>query len=96
MGSSTVSKLSFELSLSLRGSVVCPSVNCCIHVLGLHVAVAVGWGIVLSGKLILGLSVPLRLASTMVGEVGAEVDVGALVVVGTLKTLLLSLTYTSD
>ena len=44
-------------SPSLVGSLVCPSVICCIQVLGLQVAVTAGWDGDPSGRLILGLLV---------------------------------------
>ena len=59
--------LSLELISYLLGSLVCPSVSCCIHVLGLHVAVTVGRNGDPLGRLILGLLVPLSSTSTVNG-----------------------------
>ena len=73
--------LSLEMASSHLGSVVYPSVSCCIQVLGLHVAVTVGWDGDPSGKLILGLLVPLGSTSRVTGGVAIEVVV-AIVVVG--------------
>ena len=63
-------------SPSLVGSFVCPSVICCIHVLGQQVAVTVGQDGDPSGRLILGLLVPLGSTSRTTGVVAAIV-VGA-------------------
>ena len=83
--------LSLELISSLLGSFVCPSVSCYIHVLGLHVAVTVGHDEDPSGRLILGLLVPLSSTSTVIGGVVVETAVVAIVVVGTSGTSILSL-----
>ena len=82
--------LSLNLASPLLGSLVCPSVSCCIHVLGLHVAVTVGQDGDPSGKLILGLLVPLGSTSKVTGGVAAEVVV-AMVVVGISGTSTTSL-----
>ena len=74
--------LSLELASSLLGSLVCPSVSCCIHVLGLHVAVTAGWDGDPLGKLTQGLLVPLGSTSRVTGGVVVEVVVVAIVVVG--------------
>ena len=81
-----------ELASSLLGSAICPSVSCCIQVLGLHVAVTVGWDEDPSGKLILGLLVPLGSISRVTGGVVMEVIV---VVVGTSGTSTTYLSQTS-
>ena len=83
--------LSLELTSSLLGSLVCPSVSCCIHVLGLHVAVTVGRDGDPLGRLILGLLVPLSSTSIVIGGVVVEVVVVATVVVGTSSSSVLSL-----
>ena len=79
--------LSLELVSSLLGSLICPSVSYCIQVLGLHVAVIVGWDVDPSGKLILGLLVPLGSTSRFTG--------GVVAVVGTSSTSTTSLSQTS-
>ena len=86
--------LSLELASSLLGSLVCPSVSCCIQILGLHVAVTVGWDRDPSGKLILGLLVLLGSTSKVTGGVVAEVVV-AMVVASISGTSTLSLSQTS-
>ena len=86
--------LSLKLASSLLGSLVCPSVSCCIHVLGLHVAVVVGWDGDPLGKLILGLLVPLGSTSKVIGGVAAEVVV-AVVVASISGTSTTSLSQTS-
>ena len=68
--------------------------SCCIHVLSLHVAVTIGWDGDPSGKLILGLLVPLGSTSIVIGGV-VEVVVVAIVVVGTSGTSVISLSRTS-
>ena len=68
--------------LPLLGSVVCPSVSCCIQVLSLCVAVTVGRDGDPSGKLILGLLVPHGSTSSITGGVVVEVVVAIVVVVG--------------
>ena len=73
--------LSLKLAFSLLHSLVCPSVSCCICVLGLHVAVTVGWDGDPLGKLILGLPIPLGSTSRVTGGVVVEVVI-AIVVVG--------------
>ena len=65
--------------------------SCCIHVLGLHVAVTVGQDGDPSDKLILGLLVPLGFISIVIGGVVVEVVVVATVVVGTSGTSIISL-----
>ena len=82
--------LSLELASSLLGSLVCPSVSCCIQVLGLHVAVKVGWDGDPSGKLILGLLVPLVSTSKVTGGVVVEVAVAMVAegISGTSATFL--------
>ena len=87
--------LSLKLASSLLGSVVCPSVSCCIQVLGLHVAVTVGQDGDPSGKLILGLLVPLGSTSRVTGGVVVEVVVVAIVVVGISGISTTSLSQTS-
>ena len=87
--------LSLELASSLLGSLVCPSVSCCIQVLGLHVAVTVGWDGDPLGKLILGLLVPLGSTSRVTGGVVVEVVVVAIIVVSISGTSTLSLSQTS-
>ena len=87
--------LSLKLASSLLGSLVCPSVSCCIHVLGLHVAVAVGQDGDPLGKLILGLLVPLGSTSRVTQGVVVEVVVVATVVVSTSSTSIISLSQTS-
>ena len=79
--------LSLELASSLLDSVICPSVSCCIQVLGLQVAVTVGWDGDPSGKLILGLLVPLSSTSRVTGGV-------VVVVTGTCGTSITSLSQT--
>ena len=69
--------------------------SCCIHVLGLHVAVTVGHDGDPLGRLILGLLVPLSSTSTFIGGVVVEAVVVATVVVGTSGTSLFSLSWTS-
>ena len=86
--------LSLELASSLLGSVVCPSVSCCIQVLGLHVAVTVGWDGDPLGKLILGLLVPLGLTSRVTGGVVIEVVVVAIVVASISGISTISLSQT--
>ena len=86
--------LSLELASSLPGSAICPSVSSCIQVLGLHVAVTVGWDGDPSSKLILGLLVPLGSTSRVTGGVAVEVVVG-IVVVGISGTSTTSLLQTS-
>ena len=86
--------LSLELASSLLGSVICPSVSCCIQVLGLHVAVTVGWDGDPLGKLILGLLVPLGSTSRVTGGVVIEVVV-AIVLAGISGTSTTSLSRTS-
>ena len=86
--------LSLELASSHLGSMVCPSVSCCIQVLGLHVAVTVGQDVDPSGKLIPGLLVPLSSISRVIGVVVVEVVV-AIVVVGISGTSTISLSQTS-
>ena len=81
--------LSLELASSLLNSLIWPSVSCCIQVLGLHVAIAVGWDGDPSGKLILGLLVPLGSTSRVTGGVVVAV------VIGTSGTLVTSLSWTS-
>ena len=71
-------------SPSLVGSLVCPSIICCIQVLGLQVAVTAGWDGDPSGRVILGLLVPIGSTSRMTGVVAA-------VEVGTLGTSVTSL-----
>ena len=85
---------SLELVPSLWGSVVCPSVSCCIHVLGLHVAVMVGHEGDPSGRLILGLLVPISSTSNDTGGIVVEVVV-ATVVFGTSGTSIFSLSWAS-
>ena len=68
--------------------------SCCIHVLGLHVAVTVGQEGEPLGKLILGLLVPLGSTSKVTGGVGVEVVV-TMVVVGISGTSTFSLSQTS-
>ena len=68
---------------------VCPSVSCCIHVLGLQVAITVGHDEDLSGKLILGLLEPRSSGSTVEGVVIV------MVIVGTFIILTLSLSCIS-
>ena len=85
--------LSLELMSSLLGSVICPSVSCCIQVLGLHVAVTVGQDGNPSGKLILELLVPLGSTSRVTGGVVIEVVV-VIVVVG-ISGISTSLSQTS-
>ena len=87
--------LSLELISSILGSFVCPSVSCCIHVLGLHVPVTVGHDGDPSGRLILGLLVPLGSTSTVIGGVVVEAAVVATVVVSTPGTSILPLSWTS-
>ena len=82
--------LSLELASPLLGSLVCLSVSCCIHVLGLQVAVTVGQDGDPLGKLILGLLIPLGSTSKVTGGVVIEVVV-AMVVVGTSGTSTTSL-----
>ena len=86
--------LSLELASPLLGSLVCPSVSCCIHVLGLHVAVTVGWDGDPLGRLILGLLVPLGSTPKVTGGVVVEVVV-AMVVEGISVTSTISLSRTS-
>ena len=71
----------------LVGSLVCP-VICCIQVLGLQVAVTAGWDGDPSGRLILGLLVPI-------GSISRKTGVVAAVEVGALGTLVTSLSHTS-
>ena len=62
-------------SSSLVAALVCPSVICCIQVLGQQVAVTVGWDGDPSGRLILGLLVSIGSTSMTTGVVAAtEVD----------------------
>ena len=86
--------LSLELASPLLGSFVCPSVSCCIHVLGLHVAVTVERDEDPSGKLILALLVPLGSTSRVTGGVVVEVVV-TMVVVGISGTSTTFLSHTS-
>ena len=60
-----------SVSPSLVSSLVCPSIICCIQVLGLQVAVTAGWDGDPSGILTLGLLVPLGTTSKMTGVVAA-------------------------
>ena len=60
--------------------------SCCIHVLGLHVAVTVGRDGDPSGGIILGLLVPLSSTSTVIGGGVVEAAAVATVVVGTSST----------
>ena len=68
--------LSLELASSLLDSLICPSEICCIQVLGLHVTVTVEWDGDPSGKLILGLLVPLGSTSRATGGVVVVIVVG--------------------
>ena len=86
--------LSLKLASSHLGSVICPSVSCCIQVLGLHVTVTVGRDGDPFGKLILGLLVPLGSTSRVTGGVVIEVVV-AIVVVGISGLSATSLSQTS-
>ena len=86
--------LSLKLASSLLDSVVCPSVSCYIQVLGLHVAVTIGWYRDPLGKLILGLLIPLGSTSKVTGRVVIEVVV-AIVVVGISGISTTSLSQTS-
>ena len=63
--------------------------------LGLHVAVTVGHDGGPSGRLILGLLVPLSSTSTLIGGVVVEAVVVATVVVSTSSTSILPLSCTS-
>ena len=86
--------LSLELASSLLGPLVCPSVSCYIQVLGLHVAVTVGWDGDPLDKLILGLLVPLGSSSRVIGG-GVVEAVVAMVVVGISGTSITFLSRTS-
>ena len=81
--------LSFKLAFSLVGSLIYPSVICCIQVLGLQVAVAVGWDGDPSGRITLGLLVFIGSTSGTTGVVmTAEADIPG--------TSMSSLPQTSD
>ena len=85
--------ISPELFSPSRGSLICPSVSCCIHVLGLHVAVTVGHDGEPSGRLTLGLLAPINVKSVDMGEV-VDVVVVTRVVVGTSVNSNLPLSQT--